>query len=269
MKYLELQRCELLPTCSQRLADALKQNTRLLRINLGENFIGEGGAWHLGRMLQANTSLQELELQGNDMEMPSGRIFGKALEQNSHLTRLGLRYNYLEPEGTRRLFEGLQKNKTLQELDLQGNGMDTEELAVLERVLGHHPSLSILNVSGCSLGDTGMRRISAALSQQTCRLRTLHIRANFVTEVGARAIEKALGHKSSLQELDLSMNQIPERLQKGLQQAWGPRDGLNVSNQFDAHDDSEDDTFVLQGFPGEAITSSSSSSSSEGDDEED
>jgi len=60
------------------------------------------------------------------------------------------------------------------------------------------------------------------------------------------------------------MNQIPEHLQKELQHAWGHRDGLLMANQFDPHDSSEDDTFILRETPGEASNSSSSSEAGDG-----
>ncbi|CAF1118922.1 unnamed protein product [Adineta steineri] len=83
---------------AQHLADALKNNTTLITLNLNYNKIGDKGAQYLADSLRNNTTF----------------------------TTLTLSYNQLGPIGAQYVADSLTNNTTLVQLDLGGNEIGEE-----------------------------------------------------------------------------------------------------------------------------------------------
>lgn len=83
----------------------------------------------------------------------------------------------------------------------------------LAKLVGTSTALETLDLASNMLGqrnDVACIAIANAIKQQPPRLRTLSLRANYISDVGALAIAAALAHNAVLQELDLSGNEISD-----------------------------------------------------------
>ena len=90
------------------IADALRNNTRILSLSLDYNDLGDAGAAILAEALRENTSVRELDLEGN---------------------KIG-------EEGASRILEMLADNHSLQDVTLfRGNNISDETLEKISRAL--------------------------------------------------------------------------------------------------------------------------------------
>ena len=75
------------------IAELLKQNTSVSRLDLARNQIGDAGAVALAEMLWSNSTLEYLNLESNIFGEGGGEAFLKALTQNATVNYLNLMYN--------------------------------------------------------------------------------------------------------------------------------------------------------------------------------
>ena len=75
------------------IAQLLRANTTVKRLDLARNQIGDAGACALAEMLIGNTTIEYLNLESNTFGEKAGRAFRAALGLNSTLQYLNLMYN--------------------------------------------------------------------------------------------------------------------------------------------------------------------------------
>lgn len=75
------------------IAELLKGNSTVQRLDLARNNIGDAGACALAQMLCTNSSIEYLNLESNEFGERAGHAFVQAVGQNSALTYLNLKEN--------------------------------------------------------------------------------------------------------------------------------------------------------------------------------
>ncbi|CAF1527230.1 unnamed protein product [Adineta steineri] len=124
---LDLTRNNIGPQGAQHLADALKINQTLKILSLSDNTIGEEGACYLSDALKINKTLVTLHLHGNRINDKGAQCFADMMmiNQVTHnfitLTKLNLRSACIDFEGAQFLGDALRSNRTLTELDISFN----------------------------------------------------------------------------------------------------------------------------------------------------
>ena len=118
---------------AQCLAEALKTNITLKKLNLRCNTLCGQGAMFLSEALKVNKGLTLLDLGFNYIGIQGSRYLSEALRVNSVLSGLNLRaFNGINDEGAALFAEALKfnKNSSLTDLDLRDNEINTDNECV-------------------------------------------------------------------------------------------------------------------------------------------
>jgi hypothetical protein len=130
------------------LGEALKVNTSLVSLHLGNNYLGDFGTQWLAQGLAVNTSLTSLTLYRNHMVRDGSFWLAHALKSNATLTELDLSDNDLTCETCWHMADALRKNTSLTSLNLRGNdvqGSSVKELVTAIRL--HNYTIKDLRVT--------------------------------------------------------------------------------------------------------------------------
>ena len=195
----------------QAIGEALKTNTTLRDLNLRWNRIGCGGdrgILSLADALRANASLQRLDMSVNELYSEGAIAFGKALGVNQSLIDLSLERNEIGVAGAIAIGEAFEFNTTLERLVLSGNPMIGDEgaAAIGQSLQLGQSALKILEMVGCGVGVKGATAFGQALQQKSLPLSTLRLERNKLSPEGVVAIASGLGDNTSLRHLNLSKN---------------------------------------------------------------
>nr|XP_014339495.1 PREDICTED: NACHT, LRR and PYD domains-containing protein 5-like [Latimeria chalumnae] len=160
-------------------------------------------------------------LGGCDLTAGCCEDLSSILSTNSSLTLLNLSYNNLEDSGVKCLSAGLRDpNCKLQKLLLEQCGLTASCCEDLSSVLSTNSSLTELNLHRNTLGDSGVKHLSAGLRDPNCKLQTLLLVECGLTAGCCEDLSSVLSTNSSLMELNLTCNNLGDsgvkRLSAGL-----------------------------------------------------
>ncbi len=213
-------------TMGEYLAELFDENCTLQELYLGENNLGDVGvASIVKKMIQNNavTAICHLDLRSNNITSTGAMSLQGLIVHNATLRSLALSDNEIGDSGLMALSRGLQQTtqSLLRQLNVQSNLITNDSGPTIAAMLRSNRSLQELNLSFNSLGDDGVATIVSALTTTTTTattthhhqrenttLRTLSLRRNGITNVGAQRIGAALPYMKGLKELLLSKNDI-------------------------------------------------------------
>eukprot|EP00569_Conticribra_weissflogii_P004684 CAMPEP_0171339146 /NCGR_PEP_ID=MMETSP0878-20121228/7764_1 /TAXON_ID=67004 /ORGANISM="Thalassiosira weissflogii, Strain CCMP1336" /LENGTH=845 /DNA_ID=CAMNT_0011841015 /DNA_START=679 /DNA_END=3216 /DNA_ORIENTATION=- len=182
------------------LAEALKANQTLQKINLGRNFIGYEGAGKLAEALKVNKTLQTMDLWKNSIGNEGTGKLAEALKVNQTLETIDLGRNSIGSEGVGTLAEALKVNQTLQVIDLSWNSIGNEGAGKLAEALKVNQTLQILVLGHNSIGDEGAGKLVEALKVNQA-LQEIDLRFNSIDADILRQIAFILGDSERMQTL--------------------------------------------------------------------
>ena len=174
-----------------KVADALRDNSTVLRMLLAGNSIGAEGAATLADALHSNAALKMLHLDCNQVGDAGAARFSDALRVNSTLTALHLAHNKIGDSGVAQLANALRTNVTLEGIFLSVNLIGDEGAAQLACALRVNASVRTLNLASNRVGDGGAGRLAAALATNST-LTKLHLDRNKIGDTGAVHLANAL-----------------------------------------------------------------------------
>lgn len=217
------------------LLGAMQFTTRVKRLLLGNNIVGDEGAAAIASFLRArrDSPLDCWYIAGNLIGPEGIRHVCEALADDTRVTSLWLKRNPLKPEGMVHLAALLRANRCIEVLDLVNcglldegfetllgalvgpgrnttlkhlyvgtNGLTARSAAPLARYLETDCQLESLSISCNRFGDEGLEVLAPALARATT-LRRLSLASNRIGPRGARALADALAENRTLQLLDL------------------------------------------------------------------
>jgi Ran GTPase-activating protein (RanGAP) involved in mRNA processing and transport len=214
------------------VVDALSFNERLVAVDFSKNAIGPTGATQLAQALSSNTSLQNLVMDTNSIGDDGVSALAASLAGGSQVKTLGLGSNGIGDPGINAFAEMLKGNTVIESIELNSNSI--EDVAALCEAIRASTSLKRLNLSdnyiedgqslaaalkdngsieelclsGNSLGDDGVIAICEALRQrQGANLRTLELANVGISPEAMGAIADLISSCSTLETLNLSMNE--------------------------------------------------------------
>ncbi|XP_078061497.1 NACHT, LRR and PYD domains-containing protein 3-like [Mustelus asterias] len=204
---------DLTDSCAEDLASALRTNRSLIDLNLGVNKLGDSGVKLLSVALRnPDCKIQELHLRGNDLTDSCAEDLASALSTNRSLIDLNLGDNKLGDSGVKLLSVALRNPECkIQKLHLRGNNLTDSCAEDLASALGTNRSLIDLNLGGNKLGDSGVKLLSVALRNPECKIQTLHLYNNALTDSCAEDLASALSTKQSLRNLYLESNSFTDQ----------------------------------------------------------
>ena len=211
------------------LADVLKSNTTVTKLDLSRHSIDGAGAAGLAEALKSNTTLTVLELSYNNIGDAGATDLAEALKSNTTLTVLKLSNNGIRDAGAVGLAEALKSNTTLTVLKLSNNGIRDAGAAGLAEALKSNTTLTVLKLSSNGIGDAGAAGLAEALKSNTT-LTVLNLSFNGIGDADAAGLAEALKSNTTLTVLELSFNRIGDAGAAGLAEALKSNTTLTVLN---------------------------------------
>ncbi|KAK2906717.1 hypothetical protein Q8A67_005702 [Cirrhinus molitorella] len=212
LEILSLSMCDLTEESCSALASVLSLDSSSLKdLNLSNNNLGDSGVKLLSDGLKKKCKLEKLRLSNCSITEEGYKALALALRSNpSHMIELDLTGNDPGQSGVKQLTVLLQDpNCQLKTLRFLGPAAD-EGFEYVTRIVGKNLLLlRELNLSGRVLGDTRVNQIAALLQDKHCKLNTLILNNDSITEEGCAVLASALNsNPSNLIELDLSGNKL-------------------------------------------------------------
>jgi len=203
---------KLAPGRLRKLAEDLKTNTSVDRIDLCFCELGDADAIALAEALKVNHSVVKLRLAGNHISNKGAKALAEALEVNHGLGTLELWQNNIDDEGGVALAQALRKNTTLRELQLshqiyrgpdKGIG-DVTGIAFAE-ALKHNRTLAELGLANNQMGIPTAEKMAEMLKENHT-LATLDIQNSKLGYNGQLVLAEALKSNRGLVSLELEGN---------------------------------------------------------------
>ncbi|XP_041960847.1 NACHT, LRR and PYD domains-containing protein 12-like isoform X23 [Alosa sapidissima] len=216
--------CELKEESCRVLTSALQSEYFLLKeLDLSSNPLKDSGVRLLSVGLKhANCRLETLRLVGCGLTEESCEVLTSALQsEHSLLKELDLSSNPLMDSGVRLLSVGLKHtNCKMETLSLADCKITHNSCEIVVSVLQSTNALIKLDLGENDLGDSGVKLLSKGLSSPDCKLQTLRLADCKLTDKSYEMVASVLQSPNSLQELDLSDNDLGDSgaqlLSKGL-----------------------------------------------------
>jgi len=200
-----------------QLAEVLKTNESLRKLNLMGNEIGVQGALDLASALKVNETLLSLNLLYNQMGNEGAKALAESLKSNHTLKELLLGNNNIGSEGAVQLAEALRVNSTLINLNMSSNPLTLEGSKEILQALMVNRTLTGVNLYRIldwkeneeGVGDKLASWIAEALSKNNT-IKILEIGSNGISAIGVSAIAGALSNHLSLEQLSIESNPIQD-----------------------------------------------------------
>ena len=198
-----------------KIADALRRNRTITKLNMARNRIGAAGAERLGEALKVNNSLKALDLTGNAIGEHGARKIAAGLLVNSSLSILNLGGTAdRDPDSNdgakvharmdlAKLAHALSHNQTLTSLHVQHNQIDAIGAGHLASALQSNNVLLTLNLDHNNIGDR-----ASDILKNSPSLTTLSLVDNNITTGGATHLSSALKAHVNVQALNIAHNQL-------------------------------------------------------------
>ncbi|XDV23181.1 hypothetical protein PO909_027873 [Leuciscus waleckii] len=204
------------------LATVLSKNTILKEMDLNNSRLLDSGVKEICEGLKTS-KLKILKLSNCSITEEGYKALASALRSNpSHLIELDLTGNDPGQSGVKELNNLLQdQNCQLKTLRFLAPAAD-EACQYVRGIVGKNLLLlRELNLSDRELGDSNVKNLVPLLQEKHCKLNTLMLRNCGLTEESCSALATVLRSNSSLNELDMSNNNLQDsgvkKLQKGLE----------------------------------------------------
>ncbi|XP_078251071.1 NACHT, LRR and PYD domains-containing protein 3-like isoform X2 [Rhinoraja longicauda] len=203
---------------AEDLVSALSTNPSLTELELSFNKLGNFGVKLVSAVLgNPDCKIQRLWLDSVGLTHSGAEDLVSALSTNTSLTELHLSGNNLGHSGMKLVSAALRNpDCKIQRLWLNNVGLTDSGAEDLVSALSTNPSLTELNLSDNTLGDSGMKLVSAALGNPDCKIQRLWLGSVGLTDSGAEDLVSALSTNPSLTELELGNNSLTDRSVPGL-----------------------------------------------------
>ncbi|XP_067835942.1 NACHT, LRR and PYD domains-containing protein 3-like [Heptranchias perlo] len=237
---------DLTDSCTKDLSSALSANPSLSILDLSNNKLVDSGVKLLSAALRSpDCKIQELQLRDNDLTDSCTVDLSSALSTNRSLTVLNLRNNKLGDSGVKLLSEALRNpDFKIQKLHMWDVCLTDSGAEDLSSALSTNRSLTVLNLGGNKLGDSGVKLLSAALRNPDCKIQELCLADVGLIDSCIEDLASALRTNRSLTDLSLGSNFFTDRSVPALRSViltcrslewiwlWGNKFSSNAKNQL-------------------------------------
>lgn len=196
------------PDGMRALAESLKLNTVLEKIDLEGNFILEEGTTCLTRVLKDNCYVTELVLSDNKVGNEGAKAICELLTDNKTIIHLDLAGNDIQDDAAEDFYEMLTRNAAIKTLLLRHNKFEDKGAEWFNGVLNENVSLETLDLSWNCFQSRGCIMLCEAIKDNV-GMKYLDLSMNGLGIDGARALEDSLKENKYLEELNISYCRIP------------------------------------------------------------
>ncbi|XP_076137510.1 NACHT, LRR and PYD domains-containing protein 3-like, partial [Alosa pseudoharengus] len=236
LQTLRLADCKLTEKSYEMVASVLQSPNSLQQLDLSDNYLGDSGVQLLSKGLSSsNCKIHTLRLTDCKLSERSCGIVASVLQSPNSLIELDLSHNVLRDSGVYLLSKGLSSSHCkLQTLRLADCKLTDKLGEIVASVLRSPNSLLQLNFSNNDPGDSGVQLLSKGLSSSNSILQILRLADCKLTYKSCEMVASVLQSPNSLQELDLSDNDLGDSgaqlLSKGLSSSYCKIHTLRLSD---------------------------------------
>ncbi|XP_078480982.1 uncharacterized protein LOC100187037 isoform X1 [Ciona intestinalis] len=191
--------------------------------------LGPAGAKAIAVSLVSNTRILKLDLSDNWLNAQGGVAIAEMLKENCYISELILSDNHLGFGGAVALCETLQENVTITHVTLSGNDFDDGTAVPISEIIMSTQKLEQLDLSCNLFGEAGGELLGPAISENTS-IKDLNLSWNHFRRNGAVSLAKGVGANIFLKKIDLSWNGL------GLEGASALGDALRNNNVLEELD---------------------------------
>eukprot|EP00117_Sycon_ciliatum_P035624 scpid36207/ scgid4449/ Protein phosphatase 1 regulatory subunit 37; Leucine-rich repeat-containing protein 68 len=262
--------CDLVRICLCVIAAALKCNTTLAHLYLGDNGLTADDAVALGQMLKGNRRLELLDIRDNHFLDQGVTILCQALStQEQGLNALVLWNNRFTVKAVGAMSTMLALHRSLHTLEVGRNRLGNDGMEGLKLGLMRNRSIQRLGIMELGLTTTGTIALAEYIGESPV-LETVNVRRNNIRIGGLLALARAHKLSNSLIKLDVDTNikcdqrdqEILKDLTSSLEEYSFRNQQLAAKRQLDAEQEAR-----LQAESETAAAESSESTATSGEDE--
>jgi len=185
------------------IANFLKSNSTLLKLELYNNAMGDQSIVHIAEAFKYNSTLTNLGLASNNIHQKGMMAIAEALLINTSIVILDLYDNVLEnPEA---LAKVLKENNTLEALKLESNNIGDDEIIILSQGLKNNSTLKELNLASNRINDRGVIEFSEIFKSNSS-LQRMNLMYNPLKDQGITAMRKGLEKNYSVVQFDFCIS---------------------------------------------------------------
>ncbi|XP_041959929.1 NACHT, LRR and PYD domains-containing protein 12-like isoform X19 [Alosa sapidissima] len=217
-----LAECTLTEKSFESVATVLQSPNSLIELDLSQINLKDSGVQLLSKGLSSpHCKLQTLRFADCKLPEKSCGIVATVLQSPNSLIDLDLSHNDLGDSGVQLLSKGLSRpHCKLQTLRLAECKLSERSCGIVATFLQSPNSLKELDLSHNDLQNSGVQLLSKGLSSPHCKLQTLRLAGCKLTDTSCEVVASVLQSPNSLQQLDLSDNDLGDSgvqlLSKGL-----------------------------------------------------
>ncbi|XP_055501296.1 NACHT, LRR and PYD domains-containing protein 3-like [Leucoraja erinacea] len=218
LETLILGRNDLTEQCGEDLISIVRTNRILKKLDLKYNRLKDAGVKKLSVALKdTDCETETLGLWDNDFTYCCCEELALALKTNQSLRNLDLGCNEIGDLGIKLLCTAIKNDGCkLEKLELRQTGLTEECCEYFSSTLRTSQRLIHLELGYNNLGDVGIQRLSEALKDPNCKLQTLGLYRNNLTNACCPDLASALIASSTLTELNLASNNLRDSGVKSL-----------------------------------------------------
>ncbi|CAI5451173.1 unnamed protein product [Caenorhabditis angaria] len=189
---------------------ALKNNTSIKELYLGDNGLQGTDGSHLHQLIMSNTSIQLLDLRNNNLSDAGVRHISDALRnrealENSALSALVLWNNHVTGASMDCLSEALKENTKIETLNIGNNKLGVDGIFRLKPAIVSNSHLHRLGLQNTMLDCQGAIILAECIADNVALLR-VDIRDNPIALAGLLALHSAMKLNKSITLLNIDAN---------------------------------------------------------------
>ena len=190
------------------LSNILYNSSRIARLNLTKNNLGDIGVSILINSVKNSMSLISLNITSNSITHKGGEVIFKGLCYQQSIIDFnvssieGTNRNRLTAFGIKDIELYLKKNFFVESLNISGNSIKDEGFVLLCKGLEKNQSLLNLNISNNDIHSKGIKQGLSLIT--TTKLYSLNISNNPILDEGLICITDSLKHFQNLHKLNVS-----------------------------------------------------------------
>lgn len=191
------------------ICQGLQKNQNLLNLDISNNNINEKGikkGFDIITSSKISGALVNLNICNNHLTNAGLEILSSNLKIFPNLVSLNLSFCGLEFKGLQNILKTAQHMKKMEYLNVAGNNFETDNFFILKEYFAVF-GLKYLNLSRCSLGDSGAHYLGECISANDT-LKYLNISGNNITDSAFKSIAAIFKINKSLEYFDCSCNFI-------------------------------------------------------------
>jgi Ran GTPase-activating protein (RanGAP) involved in mRNA processing and transport len=200
LKNLDLSHNDINETGFKCIFNSLMDHQSIFELDMSQNALGQVGIRSIGDFLMKNKTLKKLDLSGCSIN--SLDLLTNSLKYNSSLISLHLNENNISK--VKKLGESLGFNTSLNILYIGFNLISDHESSYFFQELEKNQTLTKLGMEYNSVGNEGLKYLSAVLSNANTKLKWINLIQNEFDDEGMEFLSKSLEMNHSLEYLSIS-----------------------------------------------------------------